>query len=69
MNHRVLNVTHEENGWRVRLDGVDIVSFFGPHAEDWALRERDELAQLLDAQTSVDSSDHEARAHLFEIVR
>jgi hypothetical protein len=67
--HRVLTVTREENGWRVRLNGVDVVSFVGPHAQDWAFRERDELAQVLDAQSSDDLSDRRARAHLFEIVR
>jgi hypothetical protein len=67
--HRVLTVTREENGWRVRLNGVDVVSFVGPHAQDWAFRERDELAQVLDAQSSDDLSDRHARAHLFEIVR
>lgn len=67
--HRVLTVTREENGWRVRLNGVDAVSFVGPHAQDWAFRERDELAQVLDAQSSDDLADRHARAHLFEIVR
>ena len=69
MVHRVLTVTREENGWRVRLNGVRVVSFFGPHAQDGAFRERDELAQVLDAQSSDDLSDRHATAHLFEIVR
>ena len=69
MTHRVVSVTREENGWRVRLNGVDVVSFFGPHAQDRAFRERDELAKVLDAQTLDDLSDRHARAHLFEIVR
>jgi hypothetical protein len=52
MRHRVLVVIGEEDGWRVRLDGVDIVSFFGPHAQEWAVREQEELAQLLEARSS-----------------
>lgn len=52
MKHRVLVIVGEEDGWRVRLDGVDVVSFFGPFALEWAVREREELAQLLDAQSS-----------------
>jgi hypothetical protein len=51
MKHRVLVIIGEEDGWRVRLDGVDVVSFFGPYAQEWAVREREELAQLLDAQS------------------
>ena len=50
MNQRALIVTGEENVWWVRLDGVEVVSFFGPHAEQWAYREREELEQLLEAQ-------------------
>jgi hypothetical protein len=69
MTHRILSVTREENGWRVRLNGVDVVSFFGPNAQDWAFRERDELAQVLDAQPSDDLSHSHGRAHPFEIVR
>src|SRR5262245_46688146 len=52
MNHRVLLVIGEEDGWRVQLDGVDIVSFFGPYAREWAVREQEELEQLLDARSS-----------------
>ena len=52
MKHRVLVIIGEEDGWRVRLDGVDVVSFFGPYAQEWAVREGEELAQLLDAQSS-----------------
>jgi hypothetical protein len=52
MKHRVLVIIGEEDGWRVRLDGVDVVSFFGPYAREWAVREGEELAQLLDAQSS-----------------
>ena len=50
MKHRALVVTNEKNIWWVRLDGVDVVSFFGPHAKQWAYRERKELEQLLEAQ-------------------
>jgi hypothetical protein len=50
MKHRALIVTHEENVWWVRLDGVVVVSFSGPHAQQWAYREREELSQLLEAQ-------------------
>jgi hypothetical protein len=52
MKHRVVDVTREENRWYVRLDGVDVVSFFGPHAQEWAVREREELAHLLDVRSS-----------------
>jgi hypothetical protein len=54
MTHRALIVTGEENVWWVRLDGVEVVSFYGPHAQEWAYREREELAQLLDAQTDTE---------------
>jgi hypothetical protein len=50
MKHRVF-ITGEEDSWCVRLDGVDVVSFLGPHAQEWAVREREELAQLLDARS------------------
>jgi hypothetical protein len=50
MKHRALFVSREENVWWVRLDGAVVVSFFGPHAKQWAYREREELAQLLAAQ-------------------
>ncbi len=50
MKHRALIVTREEKVWWVRLDGAVVVSFFGPHAKQWAYREREELAQLLAAQ-------------------
>jgi hypothetical protein len=50
MKHKALIVTDEKNIWWVRLDGVEVVSFFGPHAKQWAYREREELAQLLEAQ-------------------
>jgi hypothetical protein len=56
MKYRALVIIGEEDGWRVRLDGVDVVSFFGPYAQEWAVRERDELAQLLDAQSSYGNS-------------
>jgi hypothetical protein len=52
MKHRVLVIIAGEDGWRVRLDGVDVVSFFGPYAQEWAVREGEELAQLLDARSS-----------------
>ena len=55
---RVLMVIDDGDGWGVRLDGVEVVSFTGPHAREWAVREREELAQLLDAQSS-------GRAHPF----
>jgi hypothetical protein len=65
MKHRALIVTDEENIWWVRLDGVDVVSFFGPHARQWAYREREELAQLLEAQleTELDEQHHESVSH------
>jgi hypothetical protein len=50
MKHGALVVSNEENIWWVRLDGVEVVSFFGPHAKQWAYRERGELEQLLEAQ-------------------
>jgi hypothetical protein len=50
MKQRTLLVACEENVWWVRLDGVAVVSFFGPHAREWAYREREELAQLLEAE-------------------
>jgi hypothetical protein len=65
MNPRGLIVIGEERRWCVRLDGVEVVSFFGPHAEEWAVREREELAQLLDAQPHGDSSKRLDRAHRF----
>ena len=52
MKHRTLIVTCDENVWWVRLDGLEVVSFYGPHAQEWAYREREELAQLLDALDS-----------------
>ena len=52
IQHRVLIVTSDgENEWSARLDGVEVVSFVGPHAQEWAFRERGELAQLLDAHS------------------
>jgi hypothetical protein len=65
MKHRALIVTREENVWWVRLDGVAVVSFSGPHAQQWAYREREELAQLLDAQphTELDEQHHESLSH------
>jgi hypothetical protein len=63
MKLRPLVVTREGNGWCVRLDGVDVVGFFGPHAQEWAVREREELAQLLDAQPYDDSADRDNKAH------
>jgi len=61
MKHRALIVTSEENVWWVRLDGVEVVSFSGPHARHWAHRERIELAQLLEAQRDAepDEQHHE----------
>ena len=69
MKHQRLIVIGEENGWCVRLNGVDVVSFFGPHAQEWACREREELAQLLDAQSSGDPSDRHDRAQPFATPR
>ncbi|HEX7798313.1 MAG TPA: hypothetical protein VF456_28310 [Vicinamibacterales bacterium] len=65
MTHRALIVTGEENVWWVRLDGVEVVSFYGPHAQEWAYREREELAQLLDAQTDIepDMQDDDSASH------
>jgi hypothetical protein len=65
MKHRTLIVTGEENVWWVRLDGVEVVSFCGPHAQEWAYREREELAQLLNAQTDTepDVREHESVSH------
>jgi len=59
MKHRNLIVTSEENIWWVRLDGVEVVSFFGPHAQQWAFRERIELAELLEAQSDAEQDEHE----------
>jgi hypothetical protein len=64
MKHRVLVIIGEEDGWRVRLDGVDVVSFFGPYAQEWAVREHEELAQLLDAQSPYGNPlDHRGNVH------
>jgi len=64
MKHRALIVTSEENIWWVRLDGVEVVSFFGPHAQQWAFRERVELSELLEAQSDADRDEqhHESVA-------
>jgi hypothetical protein len=59
MKRRDLIVTGEENVWWVRLEGVDVVSFSGPHAQQWACREREELAQLLDAQPDTDRDEQQ----------
>ena len=60
MTQRVLTVTGDEkSGWCVRLDGVEVVSFVGPHAQQWAFREWEELAQLLDAQPCADQYRYE----------
>ena len=63
MKHKAVIVTDEKNVWWVRLDGVEVVSFFGPHAKQWAYRERVELAQLLEAQLDAepDEQHHEER--------
>ena len=58
MKQRALIVTDEENIWCVRLDGVEVVSFFGPHAQQWAFRERVELAELLEAQSDAEFDEH-----------
>jgi len=58
-------VIDDGDGWGVRLDGVEVVSFTGPHAREWAVCEREELAQLLDAQSHGGSSDRHYRAHSF----
>jgi len=50
------------DGWGVRLDGVEVVSFTGTHAREWAVCEREELAQLLDAQSHGSSSERHYRA-------
>jgi hypothetical protein len=61
MKHRTLIVTSEKNIWWVRLDGVEVVSFSGPHAQEWAYRERIELEQLLDAQSGAEPDEqHES---------
>ncbi len=65
MENRVLIATPDQNGWRVRLNGIEVVSFFGPHAQEWALRERDELAQLLNAEPCDDPQDRRDEAHPF----
>src|SRR6187200_1967115 len=59
---RVLVVIDDGDGWGVRLDGVEVVSFTGPHARQWAVCEREELEQLLDAQSPGGSSDRHYRA-------
>lgn len=62
MKHRTLIVTGEENIWWVQLDGVEVVSFFGPYAQQWAYREREELAQLLEvleAQIDAEPDEHD----------
>jgi hypothetical protein len=58
-------VLDDGDGWGVRLDGVEVVSFTGPHAREWAVCEQEELAQLLDAQSSGRPSDRHDRAHRF----
>ena len=70
MKHRNLIVTSERNIWWVRLDGVEVVSFFGPHAQKWAFRERAELTQLLEAQPDADLDEQNHRsAHSSSISR
>jgi hypothetical protein len=69
MNQRVLVATPDENGWRVRLNGIEVVSFFGPHAREWALQEREELAQLLNAVACDDPSDRDGVTHPFRPVQ
>ena len=59
---RVLVVIDDGDGWGVRLDGVEVVSFIGPHAREWAVCEREELEQLLDGQSHGGSSDRHYRA-------
>src|SRR5262245_58175834 len=56
MKSQGLSVIRDKNGWSVRLDGVDVVSFVGPHAQQWAFREREELAELLNARADAASS-------------
>jgi hypothetical protein len=68
MNQRVLVATPDRNGWRVRLNGIEVVSFFGPHAREWALQEREELAQLLNAVACDDPSDRDGVAYPFRPV-
>src|SRR5262245_12987363 len=63
MKHRYLLVNGYENVWWVRLDGVEVVSFFGPHAQQWAYREREELAQLLEAQLDADLDEQHHELH------
>jgi hypothetical protein len=65
----VLMVIGDGNGWCVRLEGVEVVSFTGPHAQEWAVREREELAELLDAQSYGGPSERHDRAHPFAIWR
>jgi len=68
MKHRALIVTVEENIWWVRLDGVEVVSFSGPHARQWAYTERIELAQLLEAQRDAESDEHHEEEQHYETV-
>ncbi len=69
MKDRVLIVVNKQNGWSVRLDGVEVVRFFGPHAEQWAFRECDELTDLLDAQLGSNLPDRHHGEHLVAIPR
>jgi hypothetical protein len=68
MKHKALIVTVEENIWWVRLDGVEVVSFSGPHARQWAHRERIELAQLLEAQRDAEPDEHHEEEQHYETV-
>jgi hypothetical protein len=49
MNRLVLVATLDRKTWGVELNGIEVVSFCGPHAYERALHERDELDQLLSA--------------------
>jgi hypothetical protein len=67
MKDRMLVVVNKQNGWSVRLDGVEVVRFFGSHAEEWAFRECEELTHLLDAQLCSNLPDRHDGPHLFAI--
>jgi hypothetical protein len=58
MKTQHVSVIREKSGWCVRWNGVNVVTFDGPHAEEWALREREELVALLNISAPVEVFEH-----------
>jgi hypothetical protein len=51
---QVVRSSDDADLWRVALDGKDLVGFYGPKAQLLAERHRDELAELLGAESAGD---------------